>query len=457
MKGELLIKNVRLADGRGEHGTADVLIGEGRILSLGGGDAERVMDASGHVLSPGFCDPHVHLREPGQEVKEDLTSGLTAAAKGGYTDIVSMPNTTPPVDSAEIVSALKKKASLTGQARLHPSAALTQGQEGKLLTEAKLLAEAGAVMLTDDGRTNEDAGVLALGMQYAASWGLTVSVHAEDAGLRRGGVMNEGEVSFRMGLPGNTGYAESARIARDLEIVRYVQQGFGGRGPGAGKSLLHVQHLSTARALHLIRQAKADKLPVTTEVGPHHLTLTDELLESLDPIYKVAPPLRTQADSEALINGLLDGTVDCVGSDHAPHTQDEKELDMLRAPFGIANIEVCWPLLYTELVLKRGFPLHVLLERFTDGARRVLGFEAVRLEEGAEASLVLWNPDEERAVNPQTFASKAKFSPWTGWKLEGWPVMTVVEGRVVFDGLRQHNNIAVVGANLRVRSRPPGD
>lgn len=436
MKGELLIKNVRLVDSRGEHGTAEVLVGEGRILSLSGGEADRVLDASGHVLSPGFCDPHAHLREPGQEVKEDLTSGLTAAAKGGYTDIVSMPNTTPPVDSAEIVSALKKKAALIGQARLHPSAALTQGQEGKLLTEAKLLAEAGAVMLTDDGKTNEDAGVLALGMQYAASWGLTVSVHAEDAGLRRGGVMNEGEVSFRMGLPGNTGYAESARIARDLEIVRYVKSKVEGQRSKA-KTLLHIQHLSTARALHLIRGAKADGLPVTTEVGPHHLTLTDELLESLDPLYKVAPPLRTKADSEALINGLLDGTIDCIGSDHAPHTQDEKELDMLRAPFGIANIEVCWTVLYTELVLKRGFPLATLLERFTDGARRVLGFEAIRLEEGAEASLVLWNPQQERPVNPQTFASKAKFSPWTSWKLKGWPVMTLVEGRVVFDDLRQ--------------------
>ncbi|MBF6593525.1 MAG: dihydroorotase [Thermaceae bacterium] len=436
MKGEILIRNVKLVDSWGEHGTAEVLVGEGRILSLSGGDADRVLDASGYVLSPGFCDPHAHLREPGQEVKEDLTSGLTAAARGGYTDIVSMPNTTPPVDSAEVVSALKKKALLIAQARLHPSAALTQGQEGKLLTEAKLLAEAGAVMLTDDGRTNEDAGVLALGMQYAASWGLTVSVHAEDAGLRRGGVMNEGEVSFRLGLPGNTGYAESARIARDLEIVRYVKSKVEGQRSKA-KTLLHIQHLSTARALHLIRGAKADGLPVTTEVGPHHLTLTDELLESLDPLYKVAPPLRTKADSEALINGLLDGTIDCIGSDHAPHTQDEKELDMLRAPFGIANIEVCWPVLYTELVLKRGFPLTTLLERFTDGARRVLGFEAIRLEEGAEASLVLWNPQQERPVNPQTFASKAKFSPWTSWKLKGWPVMTLVEGRVVFDNLRQ--------------------
>ncbi|GIW25090.1 dihydroorotase [Meiothermus sp.] len=433
MKGEILIKNATLVDGRGQHGQADVLIGEGRILSFAGGEAPKVLDATGKVLSPGFFDPHAHLREPGQEVKEDLQSGLAAAAKGGYTDVVSMPNTSPVVDSAEMVRALKEKAAQIGRARLHPAAALTQGQEGKVLSEARLLREAGAVMLTDDGRTNEDAGVLALGLQYAASWGLVVSVHAEDAGLRRGGVMNEGAVSFRLGLPGNPGYAEAARIARDLEIVRYVIEGSGIASGKAGKSLLHVQHLSTRRGLELLRQAKQAGLPVSTEVGPHHLTLTDERLESLNPIYKVAPPLRTQADVEALVEGLLDGTIDCIGSDHAPHTQDEKELDMLRAPFGIPNLEVCWPLLYSELVLKRGFPLPTLVERMTDAPRRLLGFPPIHLTEGAEASLVLWNPDEERPVEPHTFASKAKYSPWAGWVLSGWPSLTLVEGRVVYE------------------------
>lgn len=433
MKGEMLLKNAKLVDGRGLHGSADVLIGEGCILSLSGGEAPRVLDAAGMVLSPGYFDPHAHLREPGQEVKEDLQSGLTAAARGGYTDVVSMPNTTPVVDSAEMVAALRKKAALTGKARLHPAAALTRGQAGRVLSEAHLLREAGAVMLTDDGKTNEDAGVLAQGLLYAASWGLVVSVHAEDAGLRRGGVMNEGEVSFRLGLPGNTGYAESARIARDLEIVRYVMQGLGVREQGLGKSLLHVQHLSTRRGLELIRQAKRDGLPITTEVGPHHLTLTDEALNGMNPIYKVAPPLRTQADTEALMEGLLDGSIDCIGTDHAPHTADEKELDLLRAPFGIPSLEVCWPLLYTELVEKQGFPLEVLVARFTDGPRRVLGLPPLHLEEGAEASLVLWDPGKRRPVEPQTFASKARFSPWVGWELRGWPWLTLVEGRAVYE------------------------
>jgi len=426
MKGEILLKNAKLVDGRGEHGQADVLIGEGRILSLSGGEAQKVLDVAGMVLSPGFLDPHAHLREPGQEVKEDLRSGLTAAARGGYTDVVSMPNTSPVVDSAEMVRALKKKAAQIGQARLHPAAALTQGQEGKTLSEARLLQEAGAAMLTDDGRTNEDAGVLALGLRYAASWGLVVAVHAEDAGLRRGGVMHEGEVSYRLGLPGNPGYAESARIARDLEVLRYVNEGL------AAQPHLHIQHLSTKRGLELVRQARRDGLRVSTEVTPHHLTLTHERLESLNPLYKVAPPLRTQADVEALVEGLLDGSIECIGTDHAPHTADEKELDLLRAPFGIPSLEVCWPLLYTELVEKRGFPLAVLLERFTDGPRRILGLAPIHLEEGAEASLVLWSPDEERPVDPKCFASKARFSPWAGWVLRGWPTLTLVEGRVVF-------------------------
>jgi len=425
MKGEILFRNVRLVDGRDDLGQADVLVGEGRILSLAGGEAPRVVEARGMVLSPGFCDPHAHLREPGQEVKEDLESGLSAAARGGYTDVVSMPNTQPVVDTPEAVRALRERAVRIGQARLHPAAALTQGQEGQLLSEARGLREAGAVLLTDDGRTNEDAGVLALGLRYAASWGLVVAVHAEDAGLRRGGVMHEGAVSFRLGLPGNPGYAESARIARDLEVLRYVQSL--GQHPR-----LHIQHLSTRRGLELVRQAKREGLPVSAEATPHHLTLTDEALQSLDPLYKVAPPLRPRADVEALLEGLLEGSIDCIGTDHAPHTPDEKALDLLRAPFGIPNLELAWPLLYTELVEKRGFPLPTLVARFTDGPRRALGLAPIHLEEGAEASLVLWNPAGARPVDPAAFASKARYSPWAGWLLSGWPQLTLVEGRVVF-------------------------
>ncbi|WP_243030423.1 dihydroorotase [Thermus altitudinis] len=424
----LLIKNVKLVDALGERGPVDVLIGEGRILSLHGGKAETVMDGRGLYLAPGFVDLHAHLREPGQEVKEELSTGLLAAVRGGYTDIVSMPNTSPPVDTPEAVRALRKKAQALGLARLHPAAALTQAQEGKALTEAGLLKEAGASLLTDDGHTNEDAGILAAGLLQASPLGLPVAVHAEDASLRRGGVMNDGPLADLLGLPGNPPEAEVARIARDLEVLRYALR----RSPK--RPHLHIQHLSTKRGLELLREAKRAGLPVTAEATPHHLTLTEEALRSFDPLFKVAPPLRTPEDVEALIEGLLDGTLDAIATDHAPHTQAEKEMDLLRAPFGIPSLEVAFPLLYTELHLKQGFPLSRLVELFTDGPRKVLGLKPLHLEEGAEASLVLLDP-KERPVNPKAFASKARFSPWTGWVLGGWPVLTLVEGRAVYQAL----------------------
>ncbi|GAA6730894.1 dihydroorotase [Thermus brockianus] len=424
----ILIRNVRLVDAQGERGPLDVLIGEGRILSLEGGEAKRIIDGTGLFLAPGFLDLHAHLREPGEEVKEELATGLLAAVRGGYTDVVSMPNTKPPVDTPEAVRALKEKAEALGLARLHPAAALTLGQEGKHLAPAGLLREAGAALLTDDGRTNEDAGVLALGLLQAAPLGLPVAVHAEDATLRRGGVMNDGKLADLLGLPGNPPEAEAARIARDLEVLRYALRRSGARPH------LHVQHLSTQRGVELLREAKRAGLPVTAEATPHHLTLTEEALKGFDPLFKVAPPLRTKEDQEALLEGLLDGTLDAIATDHAPHTRAEKEMDLLRAPFGIPSLEVAFPLLYTELHLKRGFPLPRLVELFTDGPRRVLGLEPLHLEVGAEASLVLLSP-QERPVDPKAFASKARFSPWAGWVLGGWPVLTLVAGRVVHEAL----------------------
>jgi len=420
----ILIKNVNLVDAKGVRGPADVLVGEGRILSLEGGEASLVVDGSGKLLAPGFLDLHAHLREPGEEVKEDLASGLLAAVRGGYTDVVSMPNTRPPVDTPEAVRALKAKALRLGLARLHPGAALTVGQEGERLTQAGGLKEAGAVLLTDDGRTNEDAFILAAGLLQAAPLGLPVAVHAEDASLRRQGVMNDGPLAHRLGLPGNPPEAEAARIARDLEVLRYALR----RSKATPR--LHVQHLSTRRGVELIREARRAGLPVTAEATPHHLTLTEEALKGFDPIFKVAPPLRAEEDREALLEGLLDGTLTAIATDHAPHTQAEKERDLLRAPFGIPSLEVAFPLLYTELHLKRGFPLPRLVALFTDGPREVLGLRPLHLEEGAEASLVLLDP-KEAPVEPARFASKARYSPWAGWVLAGWPVLTLVEGRVV--------------------------
>jgi dihydroorotase len=430
MSNRIVIKNARTV---GETKARDVYIKDGLIegfnLNL---EAEKTIDASKMLLSVAFIDPHAHLREPGQEVKEDLSSGLTAAARGGYGTVVCMPNTNPVIDDPEIVSSLIAKAERIGQARLLPSAALTRGQQGKQLADAAALKAAGAVMLTDDGRTNEDANVLRRGLEYAHALGLVVSVHAEDATLRGDGVMNEGATSERLGLPGNPAAAEAARIARDLEICAMT----GAR--------LHVQHLSTARGLQLVREAKARGVNVTCEVGPHHLTLTDSLLETerffCNPLLKVAPPLRTQVDCDALLEGILDGTVDCLGTDHAPHTKAEKEKDFLEAPFGIANIEECFPLLYTRFVKTEKLQLEKLIELLTTGPAKVLSLAEPKLEVGARADLVLFNPEFSRTVDYANHppATKASFeSPWMGEDLFAWPQVTIVRGQIVHDELEQ--------------------
>lgn len=383
----------------------------------------ETVDGQGGTIIPALTEPHAHLREPGQTEKEDLASGLAAAAAGGYGNVVCMPNTSPVIDDPAIVRALQEKAAGLGLARLHVAAALTQGQAGEALAELSALKEAGAVMFTDDGRTNENARVLRLGLEYAGSLDMVVSVHAEDATLRADGVMNEGEVSQALGVPGNPTAAEAARIARDVEIVAWLDE----RG---NRPRLHVQHLSSAAGLSCVREAKRRGLPVTCEVSPHHLTLTDEKLRSFDALYKVAPPLRTQADADELFEGLLDGTVDCIGTDHAPHTQAEKERDLLEAPFGIPYIEVAWPVMYTRFAEKLG--VEKLVDLMTAGPARVLGWPEPTLEAGAPADLMVFDPDTERKVNPASFQSKAKFCPYAGETLKGWPVLTVVGGVVAY-------------------------
>jgi len=420
MRGEVLIRGVRPVDSRGVGEMCDLLIGEGRILSLEGGSAPQVIEAHGLYVSPGFFDLHTHLREPGEETKEDLASGLLAALRGGYSDVVCMANTQPPIETPEQVEALRQRADRLGLARLHPAAALTRGLEGKQLTDIARLKRAGVALLSYDGHTTEDAGVLARGLRYAQSWGLMVAVHAEDRSLRGRGIMNDGALADQLGLPGNPAAAEAARIARDLEVVAEA----GGR--------LHIHHLSTRRGLQLVRDGQARGLQISAEVTPHHLTLSEEALTTFDPIYKVAPPLRTREDLMALREGLWRGEIQAVATDHAPHTPDEKELDLIRAPFGIASLEVAFPLLYSELVIKEGFPLPLLIERFTDGPRKLLGHPPLHLDVGAEATMVLWDPEHVKEVKAKEMASKAQRSPWEGWHLQGWPQATFLEGRLAY-------------------------
>ena len=407
----------------GSEELTSVTVENGLIKGWNLAEEGEVIDGQSGTVAPALIELHAHLREPGQTQKEDLASGLAAAAAGGYGTVVCMPNTSPVIDDPAIIRSLLEKAGTLGFARLKPAAALTRGQQGEALAELTYLKQAGAVMFTDDGRTNENARVLRLGLETAASLGMVVSVHAEDASLRADGVMNEGAVSEALGVPGNPAAAEAARVARDIEIVA----GLAAQGRPVR---LHVQHLSTARALDLVRDAKKRGLGVTCEVCPHHLTLTDEALRGFDAIYKVAPPLRTQADADFLLEGLRDGSVDCLATDHAPHTRAEKERDLLDAPSGIAYIELAFPLMYTRFGDTLG--LEKIVELLTTAPARVMGWPEPTLEAGAPADLVVFDLTTEREVKPAEFKSKAKFTPWAGEPLTGWPVLTVVDGKVAY-------------------------
>jgi len=417
----VLLQNARLHDARGEHGTHDLYLEGGLIEGLNlGGDVDETFDAGGRLVTPAFLDLHAHLREPGQEQKEDLASGLAAAAAGGFGTVVSMANTIPPIDDPGMVASLVAKAERLGFARLRPAATLSRGLKGHELTDFAALKEAGAVMITDDGIPVTDGHLMRRACEYAADLGLVIQTHSEDPSLRQGGVMNEGAVSQRLGLPGNPVAAEAAMIYRDCEVAAMT---------GAW---VHIAHVSSKRGMQVVEFFKAQGAPITAEVTPHHLTLTDAALRTFDPIHKVAPPLRTAEDVAYLRDAVKRGVVDNIGTDHAPHTRAEKDRDMVEAPFGIGNIEVTFPLLYTELVERDGLPLETLLHLFQGGPAAVMGWPVPTLEPGQPADLVVLDLQIEHPVRPETFRSKAKFSPWAGQSLKGWPTMMFVRGRVAF-------------------------
>ena len=417
----VVVRAGRLVDGAGDHGVHDLYLRDGAVEGLDvGGAVDAEFDAAGALVTPAFLDLHAHLRDPGQEVKEDLASGLAAAAAGGYGTVVSMANTEPVVDDPGLVADLIARAAALPGARLRPAAALSRGLRGEELTDIAALKAAGAVMITDDGIPVVDSHLMRRACEYVAELGLVIQTHSEDPALRANGVMNEGAVSHRLGLPGNPVEAEALMLFRDGELARMT----GAR--------VHLAHVSSRRGLEVTRWLKASGAPVTVEVTPHHLTLTDEALVTFDPLYKVAPPLRTASDVAYLRRALLDGEVDAIGTDHAPHTAAEKERDMLEAPFGIGNIEVAFPLLYTELVAGGEMPLARLLHLLQDGPAAVMGWDAPRLVTGAPADVVVLDLDTERTVDGARFLSKAKHTPWQGAQLRGWPALTLVAGEAVY-------------------------
>ena len=419
----LLIRGGRLIDPTNRvDQVADLLIENGTVAQVGKGlkaAGAQVLEAEGKVVTPGFIDLHVHLRSPGQEHKETVLSGSRAAVKGGFTTICAMANTDPVVDSAPIVEYVRAQSQKAGLVNILPYAAVTMGLKGETLTEMGELKEAGVVGFSDDGMPVMNAGVMRRALEYARMTELPIISHCEDKNLTGSGVVHEGTTAIRLGLPGIPAEAETVMIARDILLA----QATGGR--------LHIAHVSTKVGVDLIRQAKTKGISVTAEVAPHHLVLTEEVLSTYDARFKMNPPLRTQADLEALRQGLKDGTLDAVATDHAPHALAEKEAELVRAPFGVVGLETAVGVLLTTLVHPGLLELATLIAALTIRPARVLGMDRGTLAPGAVADVTILDPKAEWTVQPTSFASKGMNTPFLGWRFKGRVTDVIVAGKRV--------------------------
>jgi dihydroorotase len=406
----------------GQDGPADVLVDGGRVEAvearLEGVDA-AVLDAAGCWVAPGFVDLHAHLREPGQEYKEDIASGGAAGAAGGFTALACMANTHPVNDDPSVTDYILDRGRQDSPVRVLPVAAATQGLRGEVMTEMVGLMGAGAVAFSDDGHTIMDSGVMRRVLEYSRMVGAPVIVHAEDRTLVADGVVNEGPVSTRLGLPGNPAVAEAVHVARDLMLAELT---------GAH---LHVAHVSTAAAVALIREARARGVHVTAEATPHHLTLTDVATLGYDPNTKMAPPLRSEADLRACRAGLADGTIDAIATDHAPHAVHEKEVEFTAAPPGVIGLETAFAVVM-DLVRRGELTPLELVRRLSTNPARILRRGGGRIERGAAADLVVLDPERAWLYDPAKGFSKSRNSPWAGQTLLGRAVATLVGGRMVY-------------------------
>ncbi len=463
-----LLSGVHLFDPeRGLDLEGDLLVEDGKITALGKGvkrpaGVEVLVDLSGCWVFPGFVDPHVHLRTPGYEYKEDLASGSMAAAAGGYVTVVGMANTDPVVDSGAIASWILDQAAKEAVVRVGQVGSVSKGLKGEELAEMRELADAGVVAFADDGQPLSDADLLLHALRYARGTGRPVLLHLENKSLSLDGVMHEGKWSARLGLRGIPSACESGPLARDLEIIRYVageedrlaagrtavEEAAGHAGVGAGRDsarsdrgagdgtrpggrvvpLVHFQHLSSADSVRLVRGAKSERLPVTAEATPLHLLLTDERLGSFDQNLKVNPPIRSADDREALVAALADGTIDCIGTDHAPHAPQEKEVPIEDALCGSTGLETAFAALHTGLVLTGKLPLARLVEAMSGAPCRVLGLTEPRLAEGAPADFCVVDLEETWEVTPATLRGKSRNCAFLGETLTGRVRLTVVDG-----------------------------
>jgi len=426
----ILLKNGRLLNlENGELEPRDVLV-EGEVIrqiaeGIEAGDHE-VIDLSGGAILPGFIDMHVHLRQPGFEAKEDIATGTKAAARGGYTTVACMPNTRPVIDTPELIRFVYETTEREGSCTVLPYGAITKGELGEELTDYEALKAAGAIGITDDGLGVQSSSLMREAMRRAAKLDMPVVIHSEDEDLAKDGCMNEGDVSRRLGLPGIPGLAESAMIARDIMLAEET---------GAH---LHVCHISDAGSVELVRWAKSRGLKVTAEVTPHHVLLTDAIIdasEGKDANMKVNPPLRTEKDRLACLNGLLDGTIDMVATDHAPHTEEEKKRPFQTAPFGFIGLEIAFPLLYTELVATGRVSLAELTKKFATNPADVFRLEGGVVAEGKIADLTVVDLETEREIKADEFVSKGKNTPFVGQTVKGWSTLTINRGRITYKNI----------------------
>ena len=368
---------------------------------------------------PGLIDTHVHLRDPGQEESESLETGTKAAIAGGFTSVVAMPNTNPVVDNVPIVRYIAEKSKRLGYADVLQTASITKGENGEEITEIGFLKDAGVIAFTEDGKTVENSGILRKAMTNSKPFDVLFMSHCEDKNLKGAGVMNAGALATEMGLLGIAREVEDIIIQRDIMLAKMT----GVR--------LHISHLSTSTGLELVREAQAKGLPVTCEVTPHHLFLTEDAVRGYNTSAKVAPPLRTAEDNEALIEGLKDGTITCIGTDHAPHSADKKDVEFERAANGISSIEVAFPLIWTKLVETGRFALSEIVSIMSCKPAELLRIDRGSLSVGKVADVMIFDPHVEKVVDPQSFYSKGKNCPYAGEKLRGWPKMVLREGRIV--------------------------
>lgn len=419
----ILIKNAKVLQGdRTETGT-DLLIKDGMLVAMGrniGSDTDMMIDATGLYALPGLVDAHCHLRDPGYEYKEDIESGTRSAARGGFTSIACMPNTNPPVDNAAVVRYIVEKACQKGVVNVYPIGAITKGLEGSELSEMGTMKEAGIVAVSDDGKPVMNGDVMKKAMIYAGQFGLPVISHCEDVNLASGGSMNEGYVSTLLGLRGIPSAAEEAMVAREIILSEYT---------GVP---VHIAHVSTKTSVELVRQAKKRGVSVTAETCPHYFTLTEKACIGYDTNTKMNPPLRSEDDRKAVIEGLIDGTIDIIATDHAPHHADEKNVEFEKAANGIVGFETALALGYTYLVDQGHLTLPELIRKMTVNPARMLRIDKGTLECGKAADVILVDLDNEYTIDASKFASKSKNSPFDGFRVKGRVKTTIVNGKIVW-------------------------